>query len=181
MDYITTANVLLWLFLTIALYLVFLSHWLVSISLFPSYVAICSEKYAKPVTVTLIGLLALFVPIAIGSALLNALPPALKWIGIIIIGVPILIGLFGTAGLALRIGKGMPSPQDENQPWKRVLRGGTALAFTFLLPILGQLVAIPLVLASGLGASVLSWISMRKKPGSPPALPGEPVVIQSPS
>jgi hypothetical protein len=49
-----------------------------------------------------------------------------------------------------------------------VLRGGTALALTFLLPVLGQLVLIPLILASGVGASVLSAFS--RKPPTPPAL-----------
>lgn len=171
LDYITTANVLLWVFLTLGLYLVFLSHWLVSVSLFPDYVERCSDQYRRPVTVTLIGLLAMFVPVGIGVALLNALPPALKWIALLVIGAPILIGLLGTAGLARRVGLGMPSPEDEAQPWKRVLRGGTALALTFLLPILGQLIAIPLVLASGLGASVLTWASNRKKTPAPPALP----------
>lgn len=171
MDYITTANVLLWFFLTLGFYLVFLSHWLVSVSLFPHYVARCSDQYGRPFTVTLIGLLAMFVPVGIGLALLNVLPPALKWIGLIIIGAPVLIGLLGTAGLARRIGLGMPSPEDEAQPWKRVLRGGTALALTFLLPILGQLIAIPLVLASGLGASVLTWLANRGKTPVPPALP----------
>jgi len=38
MDYLTTANVLLWVFLTVAFYFVFLSHWLVAVSLFPTYV-----------------------------------------------------------------------------------------------------------------------------------------------
>lgn len=180
MDYITTANVLLWFFLTLGFYLVFLSHWLVSVSLFPDYVARCSDQYRKPVVVTLIGLLAMFVPVGIGMALLNILPPALKWIGLLVIGAPILIGLLGTAGLARRIGLGMPSPEDETQPWKRVLRGGTALALTFLLPILGQLIAIPLVLASGLGASVLTWISNRKKTPAPPALPESSLTQPSP-
>ena len=39
------------------------------------------------------------------------------------------LGLLGTAGLARRVGCGMPAPVDEAQPWRRVLRGGTALAF----------------------------------------------------
>ena len=61
------------------------------------------------------------VPIAIGTLLLNVLPPALKWIGLLIIFAPILGGLLGTGGLALRIGQGMPAPGDGHQPWKRVM------------------------------------------------------------
>lgn len=173
MDYITTANVLLWVFLTLGFFLVFLSHWLVAVSLFPDYVEKCAAQYRRPITVILLGLLAMFVPVALGTVLLKVLPPALKWIGLLAIFAPILGGLLGTAGLALRIGQGMPAPGDETQPWKRVLRGGTALALTFLLPILGQLLAIPLVLASGLGASLLTWSARRKSRAQPqpPALP----------
>jgi hypothetical protein len=169
MDYITTANVLLWFFLTVGFYLVFLSHWLVAGSLFPQYVAQCSDQYRRPIVVTLLGLLAMFVPIGLGIVLLKVLPAFLKWIGLMIIFAPILGGLLGTAGLAKRIGLGMPSPGDETQPWKQVLRGGTALALTFLLPVLGQLIAIPLILSSGLGASLLTWFARRKI--TPPALP----------
>ena len=169
MDYITTANVLLWFFLALGFFLVFLSHWLVAASLFPCYVRKCAGQYGRPAVVVLVGLLAMVVPIAVGLVILKIAPPALKWIGLLAIGAPVLAGLMGTAGLALRIGEGMPAPCDESQPWKRVLRGGTALALTFLLPILGQIVAIPLVLASGLGASVLTWLARRKA-----AAPNEP-------
>lgn len=170
LDYITTANVLLWFFLTLGFFLVFLSHWLVAVSLFPDYVEKCAAQYRRPMVVTLLGLLAMVVPIALGTVLLNVLPPALKWIGLLIIFTPILGGLLGTAGLALRIGQGMPAPGDEHQPWKRVMRGGTALALTFLLPVLGQILAIPLILASGLGASLLTWAA-RRRAAKPPTLP----------
>ena len=168
MDYLTTANVLLWVFLTVAFYFVFLSHWLVAASLFPDYVAKCQLQFERPVVTTLVGLLFTVIPIAIGLTIANVAPPALKWIGILITAVPILAGLLGTAGLARRVGCGMPAPVDEAQPWHRVLRGGTALALTFLLPILGQLIVIPLVLASGVGASILTWFA-RKPAATPPA------------
>jgi hypothetical protein len=53
MEYLTTANVLLWVFLTLAFYLVFLSHWLVAASLFPDYVEHCETRYSRPVVTTL--------------------------------------------------------------------------------------------------------------------------------
>jgi hypothetical protein len=165
MDYLTTANVLLWVFLTVAFYFVFLSHWLVACSLFPAFVLKCQEQYRRPVIATLVGLLFTVIPIAVGLAIANAAPPALKWVGILITAVPIITGLLGTAGLARRVGCGMPAPVDDLQPWRRVLRGGTALALTFLLPLLGQLIVIPLVLASGVGASVLTWFA--RKPAAP--------------
>ena len=185
LDYITTANVLLWFLLALGFFLVFLSHWLVAASLFPEYVRECAEQYDRPLVVTLIGLLALVVPSALGAVLLNVLPAALKWVGLFFIFAPLLGGLLGTAGLARRIGCGLPAPGDRAQPWKQVLRGGTALALTFLLPLLGQLLAIPLVLSSGLGASLLTWSARRRAeraertertgpPLSGPAFPAAP-------
>jgi hypothetical protein len=181
MEYITTANVLTWVFLTLGFFLVFLSHWLVSVSLFPRYVDECAGQYRRPVTVTLVGLLAMVVPIVIGLVILKASPPALKWIGLFVIGTPVMGGLMGTAGLALRIGQGMPAPGDDAQPWKRVLRGGTALALTFLLPVLGQILAIPLILASGLGASLLTWSARRKGQSLAPVPPAAPAIPPLPS
>src|SRR5439155_11312271 len=70
--------------------------------------------------------------------------------------VPGLLGLAGSAGLTYRIGEGLPSPVDETQPWRRVLRGGIVLAISFLLPFVGWVI-IPLwVLVSGLGAFILA-------------------------
>jgi hypothetical protein len=171
MDYITTANVLLWISLTVAFYFVFLSHWLVAASLFPDYVAKCQRQYERPLVTTLVGLFFTVIPIAVGLAIANVAPPALKWVGILITTVPIISGLLGTAGLARRVGCGMPAPVDEAQPWRRVLRGGTALALTFLLPLLGQLIVIPLVLASGVGASVLTWLARKPAATAPAAFP----------
>lgn len=179
MDYITTANVLTWVFVTLGFFLVFLSHWLVSVSLFPRYVDECAAQYRRPVTATLLGLLAMVIPIVIGLVILKASPPALKWIGLFVIGAPVMGGLMGTAGLAFRIGQGMPAPGDEAQPWKRVLRGGTALALTFLLPVLGQILAIPLILASGLGASLLTWSARRGRKSPAPAIPPLPSRLPS--
>jgi flagellar basal body-associated protein FliL len=37
------------------------------------------------------------------------------------------------------------------------------LALTFLLPVLGQLLVIPLVLAAGAGAGFWAWLSARRQ------------------
>lgn len=77
MDYLTTANVLLWVFLTVAFYFVFLSHWLVAASLFPDYVAKCQAQYGRPLVTTLVGLLFTVVPISVGLVIANVAPTAL--------------------------------------------------------------------------------------------------------
>ena len=51
----------------------------------------------------------------------------------------------------------MPSPTDASQPWRRVLRGGTVLTLTFLLPFVGWFLILPWTLISGFGAAITSF------------------------
>lgn len=170
MEYITTANVLAWVFLTLGFFLMFVGYWLAAMALFPRHVVKCEALFARPVMVSLVGLLLSVVPIVIGLLVLKAFPVALKWIGLVLIALPILAGLIGSAGLARRIGAGMQAPVDATQPWRIVLRGGVVLSLTLLLPLLGQLLLMPLMIASGLGASVMAWF--QKTPAAlPPELP----------
>ena len=75
-----------------------------------------------------------------------------------------------------RIGAGLPSPLDEQQPWRRVLRGGILLALTFLLPFVGWFVLPIWALVSGFGAFLLS---VRERKPSPDAAP--PVISLTPA
>jgi prepilin signal peptidase PulO-like enzyme (type II secretory pathway) len=163
MEYITTANVLVWLFIALGFFLMFVSYWLAAAALFPRHIDRCSDQFASPLLITLLGLLLTVVPIAAGITVLNVAPAALKWIGLLMVAVPLLAGLIGSAGLARRIGVGLPSPRDVAQPWRAVLRGGIVLALTFLLPILGQILLIPAVLAAGTGAAAFSWWGERSR------------------
>lgn len=163
MEYITTANVLVWLFIALGFFLMFVSYWLAAAALFPRHVDRCSAQFARPMLVTLLGLLLTVVPIGAGITVMNVAPAALKWIGLLLVAIPLLAGLIGSAGLARRIGVGLPTPQDATQPWRAVLRGGIVLSLTFLLPILGQILLIPGVLAAGTGAAVFSWWGERSR------------------
>ena len=74
----------------------------------------------------------------------------------------ILGGLVGSAGLAQRIGAGLPSPADLTQPWRRVLRGGIVLVPAF---------------AVGRAQNLLYEIFLLKRAGRMPDLP---VFLDSP-
>jgi hypothetical protein len=157
------ADILKILLIIVGILLVYISYWLLAEALFPKLVESASRNYARPVMVTAVGLLAAFVPVVLGIALSKAANPLLKFVGISLVVIPAMLGMAGSAGLTFRIGAGLRSPSDETQPWRRVLRGGIVLAFSFLLPFVGWII-IPLwVLVSGLGALILALREQRRE------------------
>jgi hypothetical protein len=157
------ADILKIVFIVLGILIIYVSYWLVAEALFPRLVGNACRQYARPIRLTLVGLASAILPVVLGIALSKAPNPLLKFVGITVLVVPGLLGLAGSAGLTLRIGLGLPSPTDSTQPWRRVLRGGIVLAFTFLLPFVGWVV-IPLwVLVSGLGAFILAAREQRNE------------------
>jgi len=162
------ADILKIFLIIVGLLTVYVSYWLVAQALFPGLVERARQHYAKPVKITLIGLVAAAVPV-IGGAVISNLPnPALKLTGVTLMLVPALLGLVGSAGLISRIGAGLPTPADKQQPWRRVLRGGILFALTFLLPFVGWFVLPIWALVSGFGAFILSVRDARTSSGAVP-------------
>lgn len=157
------ADILQWLLLVLGALITLNAHWLGAHALFPALVARARRKYVEaPVKVTLVGLAVavptLVVAIGVGKLVPNPAVTALA-VGLgLIVG---LLALVGSAGLVDRIGAGMPSPLDETQPWRGVMRGGIVLGCAFLMPFLGWFVLLPWVLVSGLGAWILAGRAPR--------------------
>ena len=132
------ADVLKIALIIIGFLLCYVVYWLASAALFPAVVERAKQQYdTRPVRATLAGLgLALpFIALSVGIG--SVAHPAAKMLGVALIGIPILYGLLGSAGLALRIGAGLKSSLDDTQPWRRILRGSVVLSLTFLLPVIG--------------------------------------------
>ncbi len=162
------ADVLKIVLLIVGAQIVFISCWLAAEALFPTLVESARERYrSHPIRISLMGVLALAPLGVLGAALANAPNPAFKLAGAMVLSVPFLLGLLGSAGLSLHVGYGLPSMADERQPWLRVLRGGIVLVFVFLLPFIGWFFLLPWTLVSGLGAAVSAMWSQRKQ-ASPP-------------
>ena len=150
------ADILKILLIIVGVLLIYVSYWLLAEALFPRLVERASGHYGRPVKITLVGLGIALAPFVLGAILAKTANPLLKFIAITLMVVPGIIGLVGSAGLTFRIGAGLRSPNDEAQPWKRVLRGGIVLAFSFLLPVVGWFILPIWLLVSGLGAFVLA-------------------------
>lgn len=164
------ADVLKIVFIILGILLVFVSYWLAAEALFPSLVGRARERYqGQPVKTTLIGCLIVVPATLIGLGLGSIPHPVAKLLGMLIGSVPLLLGLAGSAGLAQRIGLGLPSQLDDQQTWRRMLRGSVVLSLTFLLPVVGTFLVMPWTVISGVGAAVLA---MR----TPSAVPAPPLI-----
>lgn len=149
--------------------IMFVGVWLMAAGLFPAVVGRCADRIGTvPVKCAAVGV-ACLVPLFTGGILLGkiATNAPLKFLSVMLIVASILAALFGTAGLALRIGQGMASTRDHAEPWRRGLRGGIVLALSFLTVVL-----LPLTLVAGFGALVLS-----RSGRSAPVPPADPLVL----
>ena len=168
------ADVLKIFLIILGLLLVFNAYWLLGAGLFPNWTQRCSERFGQPWRTIGLGLL-IGLPLYIVGILVVAKlgNPVFKIIGGIFVAVPLILGLMGSAGLSQRIGAGLVSAIDETQPWRRVLRGGMVLSLTFVMPFVGWFVVLPLSIAGGFGAAILSF----KKPKA--ALPDAKVEVKT--
>ena len=144
---------------------VFVGWWLAVAGLFPRLVEGCADKLGTmPLKCFAVGL-ACAVPLILGLAGLGKIStnPVAKFLSVALVMVTVLLALAGTAGLALRIGRGMGTAADGDENWRRVRRGGIVLAITY-----GTIVVLPLTLLAGLGAIVLARSGSGEKTATGP-------------
>jgi hypothetical protein len=152
----------------LAAFLILLAHWLVAAGLFPRAVEKLADTYgARPVRATLVGIFT-YGPIqALGLNAGNIHQPAVKFLVLVAAFGTLLLAFIGTAGLAFRIGRNLSAGADA---WRQALRGGVMLALVFITPLLGWFFALPVGLASGFGALLLTrpWRKAEPAPAPPP-------------
>ncbi len=157
------ADVLLWTFVILGFFVITVAYWVAAVGLAPGLVErSCGRFGSTPWKSFLIGA-SIGVPgMGVGLAIANGGPPAIKVIGILIVLLVFLLGLCGSAGLCLRIGKGLANPLDEAQPWLRVKRGGIVLGLMIIFPVLGWFFVLPVAILAGIGAAFLGWRDGKK-------------------
>lgn len=172
------ADVLLWTLVLGASYIIIVCYWLLASALFPNHVERCQQRYVeRPVRATVTGLLT-FVPLIFLAGAVGKVPHPVVRVAALILGLTcVLVALFGSAGLARRVGEGLPSSRDAREPWRRVRRGGLVLAITFYLPFVGWFLVLPWTLISGFGAFLLARPRRERataplvSPVTPPPIP----------
>ncbi|MGB8170410.1 MAG: hypothetical protein WCF18_23105 [Chthoniobacteraceae bacterium] len=173
------ADVFTFLFTILGFLIVYVGYWLMAYGLFPRQTERCAEQISRaPVKTTALGAVMLVPLITIGFLISSKAPNTVgKILGIGLVLIALLVALFGASGLALRIGQGLHSARDEQEPWRRVLRGGIVLGLTFVMPFLGTFVLMPFAFLIGFGAIVLSRPQRQPAPlaTSPAAAPSAPL------
>ena len=137
----------------VGLLTVFVGWWLAVAGLFPQLVERCAERLGSaPFKCFFVGL-GCIIPLVAGMVVLWRISanPGFRLLSLSLVIAVILAALAGVAGLALRIGRGLPASADGDEAWRRVRRGGIVLAITY-----GTIVLLPLTLLAGLGALVLA-------------------------
>lgn len=165
------ADVFKILFIILGTLITTVAYWLLFEALFRRVVERAAVVYeTSPYKVAILGTV-VGVPLFVaGLGLLNS-AAGLKLFGAILVSGLLLMGLLGSAGLARLVGTRLASAADDAYPWRRVLRGGAVLSITFVLPVVGWFFVLPLTLASGVGAVILSRWGHRAPQLAPPAVP----------
>jgi hypothetical protein len=149
-----TGNVLFFLALHAAVFLILLGHWLVASGMFPKATAGFVRVYdERPIRALLLGTITygpIFV-LLLNTAKIPGVPLRIAMIGIGLLS--LLIAFAGSAGLALRIGRNLAA---DTSRWQQCLRGGVMLGLVFITPFIGWGFLLHAGLASGFGAFLLS-------------------------
>jgi len=157
------ADILLWLLIIAGGWLALTASWLTTFAIAPRFTEECQQRYTTHgIWAVLIGVMTL-VPLSIIAIALfrHDHHPLARMIAVLILLTLMLLALLGSSGLAARVGAGLGSPLDGAQPWRRVMRGGWVLSASFLMPLVGWFLLLPLTLLSGLGTTVL--VCWRRK------------------
>lgn len=161
------ADVFKILFIILGFLITIVAYWLLFEALFRPLIKRASLAYeTHPYRVVIVGAI-VGVPIFLASAGLLKSAAGLKLLGAVLMSALVLLALMGSTGLARLVGARLASATDTSYPWRRVLRGGVVLSITFVLPIVGWFFVLPLTLASGVGALIVShWTPRATEPAS---------------
>jgi hypothetical protein len=172
------ADTMAWVFAILGLMLALPGLWLLCRGLWPATVERTTEDCGKGLLFPFLCGIPLAVLTVVLANIVNKAPGALAaLLPIAVISIFVLFASTGVAGLATTIGRRLPSPADENTPWRATIRGGVVLELAYLPPFLGWFLILPASLIIGAGAALRSIIkgwrdgqalkNVQKKPAEP--------------
>jgi hypothetical protein len=157
------ADTMAYFFTVLGLMLATPGLWLLCRGLWPDLVidssAYCRRSLVKPFFIGLpIAILAV-----ITVAILSKLPQPAAAISIIgYICLLLIYAHIGVTAIASILGERLPSPADKDRPWNATVRGGIVLELSYLLPVIGWFVILPISLIIGAGLTTRALISVMR-------------------
>jgi hypothetical protein len=149
-------------FIILGFMLAFPGLWLLCRGLWPAMVNDAAARLNRGLWKSfLVGLLPTAI-IVFAVVMLFNVGPVAKVVAIALFSAFMVYAHTGVAGLATAIGQRLASRIDEEQPWRATLRGGIVLELTYLLPILGWFVILPMSIVIGCGATTLSIFKLNR-------------------
>ncbi|MHC4218560.1 MAG: hypothetical protein ACYSU7_08920 [Planctomycetota bacterium] len=155
----TSAVVYTFLFIHIGVILVVTAYFTLGAALAPRLTERGRARFARrPWLPTLIGLVVSGPWVFAAIACLNIEIGAVKFGGAVLGCLWILLGLIGGAGIAQHVGRGTG---DAPVSWIQTVRGGLFITLTWILPLVGWLVVLPLTLAAGVGCLLVGLVPLH--------------------
>ena len=134
--------------------------WLLSRALWPDMVAVATSRCGRSLwPAFLLGLMFSIATAVVIAVLFNTLGPIGKLSGA---GVACLYLIYANAGVAAfvtSIGQRLSSPVDDARPWRATVRGGIVLELTYLIPLVGWFVILPITTIVGSGLTTIALLS----------------------
>lgn len=145
----------------------FPSLWLLSRALWTNAVIACSERNSRGLIKSFFVGLPIVVITIVVMGLLGKLPgPVGQLSPLLALSVLFFYASVGVAGVATMLGARLPSPADNDRPWKVTLRGGIVLVLSYMFPVLGWFLILPVSLVIGCGTLTrVLLVSGKPKPG----------------
>ncbi|MDZ4754915.1 MAG: hypothetical protein SGJ11_10525 [Phycisphaerae bacterium] len=154
---ITSAVVSAWVWVHVGVLLVVIAYAACGNAMLPNVTERGRDQLAlRPVRTMLLGLMVSAPWVFAAIVLMNLPNGGLKLLGIVLGLAWVLIALAGLSAVALHVGDrgsggGGAGGTGGGARWTHVTRGAGFVALTWMLPVLGWFVALPLTLACGVG------------------------------
>jgi hypothetical protein len=155
------ADIMAYFFVIIGLLLTIPGLWLLCRGLWPQAFAYTTDYSRKTLLKPFfIGLPLTFVVVLLTAGVLSKVPQPVGGIStILFLSLFFIYAHAGVAALATILGERLPSPKDKDYPWNATVRGGTVLELSFLLPVIGWFVILPVSLIIGVGLTTRALIA----------------------
>lgn len=154
-NYFTSATVWMIVWLLIGAVVTIGASLLTARTMFPGFSARCAERCRQPVRAFFLGLLTALAAVGV-AAFAGKLGKVGQPFVFIIGGMAILLAIAGAAGQVVRMAERTVQAGESAGSWAASRRAASILVLSYVLPVAGWVVILPVSLLTGLGCALLS-------------------------